>query len=255
MIASIAEEGLARARQTRARETGIERLNISETERWVSTLGGGALALYGLGRGSLPGLGLAAMGAALVYRGVTGHCDIYGMLGINTAAPHSPQASIPATHGVKLEESVTVLKPREELYRFWRDFSNLPRVMRHLASVEEKDGRWHWVAKGPAGMPVAWDAEVITEKENELIGWRSLRGSQVSTAGSVHFVPAPGDRGTEVKVVLKYDPPGGKLGAAAAWLLGSGVEQQVRTDLQQFKCLMETGSVPASDGQPRGQCE
>src|SRR5581483_1308973 len=75
MIASIAEEGLARARQTRARETGIERLNISETERWVSTLGGGALALYGLGRGSLPGLGLAAMGAALVYRGVTGHCD------------------------------------------------------------------------------------------------------------------------------------------------------------------------------------
>lgn len=237
------------------RDTGIAHYNVGETERWLSMAGGGALAIYGLTRGDVLGLLAAAAGGALVWRGATGHCDVYETLGVNTARPHSPQASIPATHGLKVEQSVTVLRPRAELYQFWRNFENLPRVMRHVESVEcQGDNRTHWVAKGPMGTRVEWDAEVITEKENELIGWRSLEGSEVDTAGSVHFLPAPGDRGTEVKVVLKYDPPAGKTGAALAWLFGKSAAQEIRSDLQRFKALMETGAVPTTEGQPRGRC-
>jgi uncharacterized membrane protein len=148
---------------------------------------------------------------------------------------------------------VTILRPREELYRFWRDFSNLPRIMRHLQSVQTTgDGRSHWVARGPLGIPIEWDAEIITERENELIGWRSVGDSEVDTAGSVHFTSAPGDRGTEVRVVLKYDPPAGKLGSAVAWLLGKAPDQQIREDLRRFKWVMETSTVPTIEGQPHG---
>jgi uncharacterized membrane protein len=236
-------------------ETNLSRLNVGSMERWLSLLGGGALAAFGLSRGSLGGLALAAVGGSLIYRGATGHCHLYEALGVNTAEPHSPQASIPATHGVKVEESVTIQKPREELYRFWRKLENLPRIMRHLESVREAGGnRSHWVAKGPLGVRVEWDAEIITERENELIGWRSLEGSEVDTAGSIHFLPAPGNRGTEVKVVLKYDPPAGKLGATLASLFGKDAESQIREDLRCFKQLMEAGEVPTTAGQPRGRC-
>jgi uncharacterized membrane protein len=235
--------------------SNVAALNVGDTERWLSLAGGGLLALYGLSRGSLGGLGLAALGGALLYRGVTGHCGVYEALGINTAERHGARTSIPAGHGVKVEESVTILRPPEELYRFWRNFENLPRFMQHLESVRcTGDGRSHWVAKGPMGCRVEWDAEVITERENELIGWRSLEGSKVDTAGSVHFQRAAGGRGTEVKVVLKYDPPAGKLGAAVAWVLGEAPGQQVREDLRRFKQLVETGTVPTIEGQPRGRC-
>jgi uncharacterized membrane protein len=245
---------MPRQRET-TRPTNVRHLNVGDTERLASALGGGALAAYGLSRGTLGGLALAVLGGSLVQRGVTGHCSLYGALGVNTAEKHGARASIPATHGVKVEHSITVLRPREELFRFWRNFENLPRVMRHLESVRNTGGnRSHWVARGPLGTRFEWDAEVITEKENELIGWRSLEGSEVDTAGSVHFIPAPGNRGTEVKVVLKYDPPAGKVGAAVARLFGQAPEQEIQEDLRRFKSVMETGTVATTEGQPRGQC-
>jgi uncharacterized membrane protein len=237
----------------RSRQAGCA-INVGDTERWLSLLGGGALALYGLSRGSLGGLALAALGGGLIYRGASGHCPAYDSLGMNTAERHSPQASVHAGHGVKVEETVTIRKPSEELYRFWRNLGNLPRVMGHLESVTPAGGkRSHWVAKGPLGAKVEWDAEIITERPNELLGWRSLEGSEVDTAGSVHFRQLPGDRGTEVRVVLKYDPPAGKAGAAIARLLGEAPEQQVRDDLRRFKQVMEGGADPAAGGQPRGR--
>jgi uncharacterized membrane protein len=212
----------------------------------ASLLGGGALALYGLSRRSLGGLGLALLGGGLLYRGLTGHCDLYGVLGLSTGR-RGRRTSIPAGHGVKVEASVTINRPAEDLYRLWRQLENLPHIMRHLESVSPTGpNRSHWVARGPLGQRLEWDAEIITERPNELIGWRSLPGSEVDTAGSVHFRPTPDGR-TQVQVELKYDPPAGKVGAAVAWLFGRSGGQQVRDDLQHLKEVMESASRSPSE--------
>jgi uncharacterized membrane protein len=126
--------------------------------------------------------------------------------------------------------------------------------MNHLESVTTTgEGRSHWVAKAPAGSTVEWDAEIYNEKENELIAWRSLEGADVDNAGSVRFEPAAGDRGTTVRVTLRYDPPGGALGAAVARLFGENPDQQIDEDLRRFKQVMEVGEVVNTEGQPSGR--
>jgi uncharacterized membrane protein len=239
---------------------GSGNVNVGEIERWASSIGGGALALYGISRlitrGSVGGAVLALVGGSLLYRGTTGHCEMYHALGVNTAETGSdnPVVSVPAERGIKVEKSVTVNRSPEELYRFWRNFENLPRFMNHLESVRvTTDNRSHWVAKAPAGRSVEWDAEIYNEKENELIAWRSLEGADVASAGSVHFTAAPGGRGTEVRVVLKYDPPGGVLGATIAKLFGEEPSQQIDEDLRRFKQVMETGETLTTTGQPSGR--
>jgi uncharacterized membrane protein len=223
--------------------------NVGANERIASAAGGSLLALYGLSRGSLTGLGLAAAGAALVYRGVTGHCHLYGSLGVSTADRPGPATSVRAGRGVRVDQAVTVNEPAEELFHFWRDFANLHRFMKHLVSLRPDGERSHWVARGPAGMTVKWDAEIVNERPNELIAWRSLPGSEVDNAGSVHFTPAPAGRGTVVRVELKYDPPAGRLGAAVARLFGEEPTRQVREDLRRFKQLIEAGEIPTTRGQ------
>jgi uncharacterized membrane protein len=225
-------------------------VNVSDTERWLSAIGGGALAVYGLSRGSLGGLALAAFGGVLVQRGLSGHCMGYQALGINTADRHGPASSVAAGHGVKVERSITVLVPRERLYQFWRNVENLPRIMKHLKSVTSTGNKTsRWVAQGPLNTSFEWDAEIINEKENELIAWKSLEGSTVDTAGSVHFTPAPGV-GTVVKVTLKYDPPAGKVGSFIARLFHRAPEQEIVDDLKRFKSFMESGEVPTAGKQP-----
>jgi uncharacterized membrane protein len=145
-------------------------------------------------------------------------------------------------------EAVTIDRPPDELYRFWHNFENLPRFMNNLESVRVTgDRRSHWVAKGPAGTTVEWDAETIEDRPNELIAWRSLEGSEVENSGTVRFKPAPGNRGTEVEVEVEYNPPGGLLGAGVAKLFASAPEQLIKGDLYRFKQLMETGEVVHSD--------
>ena len=234
---------------------GSQEVNVGQVERWASAIGGGALALYGLTRGNLPGVALALLGASLVHRGTTGHCYAYQAMGVNTAEGETdnPNVSVRGGRGVKVEKSITINRSPEELFRFWRNFENLTRVMSHLEAVQVTgDNRSHWIAKAPAGTSVEWDAEVYNEKENELIAWRSLEGADVDNAGSVHFRPAPAGRGTELRVVLKYDPPAGKVGAAVAKLFGEEPEQQIEEDLRRFKSMMETGEVPTTEGQPTG---
>jgi len=237
------------------RSGGAERVNVGETERWLSLVGGGALAALGLARGSLGGLALALVGGSLMYRGFTGHCSVYGTLGVSTAEePHGPRASVAAGAGVKVEESVTVNRPREELYRFWRNFQNLPRVMTHLEAVTVVGpNRTCWVARAPLGNHLEWEAEVINERPNELIAWRSLPGGDVDTAGSVHFTEVTGTDSTEVHVILKYDPPTGQVGATLARWLGQAPEQQIEADLRHFKKLMESAEYGAWQGQSSGR--
>ena len=153
--------------------------------------------------------------------------------------------------GIHVEEAVTVSRPPSEVFRFWRNFENLPRFMNHLRAVSQREaGISHWVARGPAGMNVEWDARIINEIDGRLIAWQSLEGSEVSTAGSVNFRETP--RGTEVRVHLQYSPPAGKLGAAVARLLGEEPTVQIHDDLRRFKQLIETGEIPTTKGQPVG---
>jgi uncharacterized membrane protein len=155
------------------------------------------------------------------------------------------------TSGIHVEEAVTVNKPLPEVFRFWRNFENFPTFMHHLKSVSQREaGISHWVARGPAGLDVEWDARIINEIDGRLIAWQSLEGSRVSTAGSVNFRETP--RGSEVRVNLQYNPPAGKLGAAFAWLFGREPSIQIREDLRRFKQLIETGEIPTTHGQPVG---
>lgn len=151
------------------------------------------------------------------------------------------------------ETAVTVNRPPAEAYRFWRDLENLPSFMAHLESVRVDDGnRSHWVARGPAGRSVEWDAEIVDDRPEELITWRSLPGTRVPNCGRVRLRPAPGDRGTEVRVELAYAPPAGSLGRRVAKLFGEEPEQQIRDDLRRFKQVLEAGEVVRSDASPDG---
>lgn len=230
-------------------------VNVGSSERWVSAVGGGALALYGLKRGGLGGTALFLLGGAMVYRGATGHCHGYAALGMDTSGgPAEPEQYF--ERGIHVEQSVSIQKSPWELYAFWKDFENLPTFMAHLKSVKKLDDkRSHWEAKAPAGMTVKWDAEIINDEPNALIAWRSLGGATVDNAGSVRFVPGPEGRGTEVKVVLDYIPPAGRFGAMVAKLFGEHPAAQVREDLRRFKRLMETGEIATVEGQPRGDCK
>jgi uncharacterized membrane protein len=153
--------------------------------------------------------------------------------------------------GIHVEEAVTVVRPVSEVFRFWRNFENFPTFMKHLREVSQREaGISHWVARGPAGMDVEWDARIINEIDDRLIAWQSLEGSAVATAGSVNFRETP--RGTEVRVNLQYNPRAGKLGAAFAWLLREEPGIQIRQDLRRFKQLIETGEIPTTEGQPVG---
>ncbi|MEV7328367.1 SRPBCC family protein [Micromonospora sp. NPDC093244] len=154
---------------------------------------------------------------------------------------------------IRVGIAVTVNRSPAEAYRFWRDMENLPRFMAHLESVHADDlRRSHWIARGPAGHRVEWDAEIIDDQPNKSITWRSLPGSRVPNAGRVAFVPAPGDRGTEVRVHLRYAPPAGALGRTVAKMFGEEPAQQVRDDLRRFKQVLEAGEVVRSEGSPNG---
>src|SRR5207244_3679132 len=206
-------------------------------ERWASIAAGAGLAAYGLSRLKSNGWLYAGLGGLLLRRGVTAHCDLYEAVGINTAGTaDDTRAALRGSRGVNVLESVTINRPIEQLYRFWRNLENLPQFMRHLESVEKiTDTISHWRAKGPAGRIVEWDAEIFNEIPNKLIAWRSLEGSDVVSAGSVNFDPAGGGWGTRVTVHLQYSPPGGKVGAAIAKLFGTDAETEIREDLRRFK--------------------
>ncbi len=218
------------------------RRNISRVEQWVSLAAGTGLAVYGLSRLKRNGWMFAGLGGLLLRRGATGRCDVYEAFGLNTAVtPQNTRAALGGPRGVSVLERVTIHRSIEELYRFWRNLENLPAFMRHLKSVEkitETISRWR--AKGPAGMIVEWDAEVYNEVPNKLIAWRSIEGSDVVSAGSVHF-DRGADGATRITVHLQYSPPMGKVGAAVARVFGADAATEIREDLQRFKQMVEAG--------------
>jgi uncharacterized membrane protein len=221
--------------------------DLGKTERLISGVAGAALLLLTFrARRLRPFLFPVATGLiARAFKGAAGKA-----VGTSRRAGGgdrtSQVASVGRGRGVKVEESVTINRPVLEVYRFWRNFENLPRFMDHLESVTViDDARSHWVAKGPAGTKVEWDAIIHNEVQDELIAWRSLPGAEVNNAGSVHFTPTPDGTGTDVRVVLSYEPPAGMVGVAVAKLLGEEPSKQVADDLRRFKQVMDSGDVMA----------
>ena len=206
------------------------RTNLGAVERVASIVGGTVLVVFGLRRRSRAGLSLAWSGAMLVVRGVSGWCALYETLGINRTADGTR-----GNLGVKVERGVMFDEPAEKLYAFWREFRNLPTIMPNIESVtEDPGGRSHWVVKGPAGTTLEWDAEIINDKPNELIAWRTAPGARVEHAGSVRFEPQPGG-GTLVRVSLQYDPPGGELAHMVTALFGADPGERIEEDLTRLK--------------------
>ena len=215
----------------------------SEVERWASLIGGGAMVLMGLRQGSLRGALTALAGGGLLYQGATKQSTI-----------QQAQEAIGINQPIKVEKTVTINKPADELYRFWHNFENLPTFMKHLKSVKvHNEKRSHWIANAPLGNSVEWDADILEDRENEFISWASVEGADVDNSGFVRFKKAPGDRGTEVKVVLEYNPPGGALAATVAKLFGEEPEQQIGDELRRFKMLMEAGEIATTEGQATGR--
>ena len=229
--------------------------NVGEAERWISLIGGSSLVVYGLARRNSAGFGLAALGGSLLWRGATGHCPMYQTLGVNTAERGygkgtGSRAGVPYELGIRVDHEVSINKPVSELYSFWRDLRNLPKFMAHLESVKVIDDRIsHWTAKGPIGFDVEWDAEIVSDIPDKVIGWRSLEGSDVDNGGSVRF--ESNGSGTVVKVSMQYNPPAGQLGEWIARLFGENPKKTVAEDLKRLKELMETGNVVTKVGKKR----
>ena len=227
---------------TSSDKSSTNQSEASDTERWASLVGGGAMVLMGLQQRSLRGVLTALAGGGLIYQGATKKSTI-----------QQAQEAIGINKDIKVEKTVTINKPIDELYRFWHDFENLPTFMKHLKSVTVQDNkRSHWVATAPLGASVEWDAEILEDRENEFISWASVEGADVENSGFIRFTKAPGNRGTEVKVVMEYSPPGGALTAAFAKLFGEEPEQQIGDNLRHFKMLMEAGEIATTEGQSHG---
>jgi uncharacterized membrane protein len=227
------------------------RVNVGLGERGVSIAAGLAGMYIILTRRPnwKIGLPMALDAGYMIYRGATGHCVLYQMMEINR--------STEGNKGIQVQRAVTVNLPREQLYNIWRNFENLPRFMKHLQRVdvdETTGGRnSHWVAKAPFGRDIAWNAEITEDRENEYIAWQSLPGSIVGSTGSVRFIDAPNTLGTIVHVSMQYNPPGGSLGALIARMFGEEPGQQLRSDLRNFKMMMETGEIASVEGQSSGR--
>lgn len=233
-----AEERVAGAYPARARRRAQ---NISDNERMVSLVAGGALALYGITRRSWAGTVVAAAGAALVYRGATGHSYVYERIGID-------RSDSPA----EVMQAVTVLRNPDEVYAFWRRLENLPQFMRHLESVQQTTPtRSHWVARATSkGVKVDWDSEIVEDRPNELIRWRAVPDGGLRHSGEVRFKPAPGGRGTEVHVHMEYRPP---VGVALTAMLYPFSRQMLKEEIRRLKQVLEAGEVPTTEGQPSGR--
>ena len=237
--------GVVRAYGARELANGVAILAEPDRAAWLwGRVGGDAVDLATLAQAEKTDSSRTAAAAAAVL-GVTA-------LDVLCAVLLGRQNGSTAAHGaptqVRVVEAITVNRPIDTVYGFWRRFENFPRFMRYIESIESSGTRSHWRVKGPGGVRVEWDAELIEDRPNERLSWRTAADADVEHHGSVRFGHAPGSRGTELLVDISYRPPAGKVGRGIAWLLGSDPEAQVREDVRRFKQILETGEVTLSDG-------
>ncbi len=214
-------------------------INLEWPERYVSIAAGAKLAFSGLThiiKSPMSSILKLGAGGYLLNRGITGHCELYSRLGKNSTEPVN----------VNIRSSFVVERPREEVYKFWRKLDNLPLFMQHLESVEVIDEKHsHWVLKLPTNVAkVSWDAEIVKDEPNEMIGWSSVEGSMIDNAGKVRFRDAEDGKGTIVDVVITYQPPAGGLGLGLASVLSPVFKNMVDNDVRNFKQYMDINDTP-----------
>ncbi len=232
------------------------KVNVGTAERVASGIAGAILAGYGLKRKSLLGGALALVGGELIFRAASGHCPVYNALEVDTRERGEEESleEFLDRRGINVARSVTVHRAPAELYAYWRDFRNLASFMDDVESVDtNEDGLLHWRVKGPQSTVLAWDAEIVDDRPDASIAWRSLPGGDVDTVGSVSFEPARGGSETVVRVEMRYSVPSGKIGATLSKLLGKDPSEEVLDGLRHFKYMMEAGQKPTTDGQPCGK--
>ena len=220
------------------------KINVGSMERKASMVGGAALAASGLAQLThkkiLPGLAMMAAGSMFLYRGKTGHCNVYEKMGVDTAGAD--------VNGLTVEKVMTINRQPREVYDFWHNFENLPRFMKHLDTVQTTGTtKSHWKAHGPGNISVEWDAELTEDQPGRRISWHSLENSDIPNEGNVEFNEAPAGRGTELKVKIQYFPPGGTAGKVAAKILHGLNEKQVEDDMRRLKQILETGETATSE--------
>ncbi|HLO81311.1 MAG TPA: SRPBCC family protein [Chitinophagaceae bacterium] len=217
--------------------------NVGTTERIISAVLGSWMLISAFGNskkliGRTSRLGMAGY---LLYRGISGNCPVYSAVGMKTLR----------SKAIELRTSLTVNKPKDEVFRYWRNLENLPIFMEHLKSVKETDyNRSHWEAKIPGNIgTIEWEAEITDERPGELIAWQSVDNATIFNSGHVSFRDTLGDMGTVVTVRIIYQPPAGNPGAVTAKLLNPIFEKMVRADIVRFKQVIEFGDLtkePAS---------
>jgi uncharacterized membrane protein len=241
--------GLPRTTTIAPPATNSSHLNVAPGERIASLLAGSMLTYHALKNPGWGGLLSGLLGGILLWRGATGHSSIRWALDRDTAHQH--------THAVEITDSVTINRPRPQVYWFWRHLENLPRFMHYLEDVQPLGPhRSRWVARLPKGLGhLAWEADMVQEVENELIVWRSQPGSDVDNAGEIRFLDAPDNPGTLVQATISYRPPAGNVGELAARFLNPTLRELVSQDLDRLKHLLETGEGPGIARQPSGRRE
>lgn len=245
--------GVMRAVGAREFANGVGILSQPRPANWLwARVAGDAMDLALLG-GAARSRYVRRNRIALAATAVAGVAALDIFSGIDNTRRKKMGQGVTASGEVLVEKSITVNRPAQECYRFWRDFAHFPRFMKHVESVQPSgDNRLHWQVKGPAGISVAWDAELTADEPGRLLSWQSLPGADVDNAGTVRFESGPGGRGSIVRVMLRYRPPAGAAGALVAKMFGEEPAQQIDEDLRRFKWLIETGEIPTTVGQPSG---
>ncbi len=216
-------------------------VDVGMVERGLAIFSGVGLLVIGARMGGIKGLIVILCGADMIFRGITGHSWLYRLFGVNTAAINpAREAAVPHQQGMRIEECIVINRPVDVVYDYWRNFENLPTFMRNLKDVDViDDDRSRWTASGPAGITLTWEAEIINEKVDEMIAWRTTNGASVPHAGTVTMKATPDGRAAELTLKMEYMPPGGALGQMFATVLGQNPQKQTRDDLQRLKDILE----------------
>jgi uncharacterized membrane protein len=224
--------------------------SMDEVQRWVSGVGGAAVLFYGLRQDNISRWPLAALGAGLIYQGVSGNNWLdYLPIGEDTPSKESMAGEEPFSPSeLRIRKSVTVNRPAEELYAYWRKLDNLPTFMNHVKSVQETSSdESHWIVNVLHGIQLEWDAHITVDRPNEMIGWETMPGSSLRSLGYVKFIPT--SRGTEVSLSMDYSLPGGPAGTLAGRAVKFIAAGQIKDEIRNFKALMEAGEIPTTEGQ------
>jgi uncharacterized membrane protein len=222
----------------RPREARPELLqeNWAPATRLLAGAAGGALAYQGVRSRGPAGVLLATLGAGVLARALT-NLPAKRLTGLGAGR-----------RAIDVQKVINVAAPIEEAWNLWSNYENFPRFMAHLKEVRRiGEGRSHWVASGPAGVSVEWDAVTTASVPEEMIAWKSIEGSPVENAGIVRFRPNP-DGGTQIDVRISYNPPGGAIGHAVASLFGADPKRAMDEDMVRLKSLLEEGRTTADQG-------